>query len=145
MAAASTGARACACVHADPHVYIKAQRCALVPSPPWEFPSVPGSNSLLEPQLYAWVCAHARAPRGMRSCARFLSDSQASALLNVPLAFVLTFQLNFPAFIPPFRPACPRAQECARFDRAPQLCVSARGHVPECALRKKNGEVLERL
>lgn len=26
------------------------------PSPPWEFPSVPDSNSLLEPQLYICVC-----------------------------------------------------------------------------------------
>lgn len=37
------------------------QRCSVFSlSPPWEFPSVPGSNSQLEPQLYICECMCAR-------------------------------------------------------------------------------------
>lgn len=105
-------------------------------SPPWEFPSVPGSNSLLQPQLdeCVYMCVHV----GMYMYifhmysvhvfmyVRFLTHSQGSAKLNplkCPPGFCPHVSAEFPRIHPTIQTLCSSAQECTGFDRRLKLRI----------------------
>lgn len=101
-------------------MYMKAEvQCGFSLSPPWEFPSVPGSNSPSEAAARARVRSDAcsshlseRAGARVGLCMRFFPDSQGSAELNplkCPPGFCPHVSAEFPCIHPTIQALCVRA------------------------------------